>query len=71
MVARPALAGLALPGSGPPDEVIRRYLRIARGEPEEEAPPPSARPRRGQLNETGEDQGDEAESDGEIEGGGN
>lgn len=38
--ARPAVVGLVAPGSGPPEEVIRRYLRAARGEEE----PPGASP---------------------------
>ena len=29
VVARPALAGVAPPGDGPPDEVVRRYLELA------------------------------------------
>ncbi|MEQ1507728.1 MAG: hypothetical protein ABMB14_36205, partial [Myxococcota bacterium] len=29
---RPALAGVATPPSGPPDEVVRRYIELARGE---------------------------------------
>jgi hypothetical protein len=36
--ARPAVVGLVPPSSGPPEEVIRHFLRAARGEPEEEAP---------------------------------
>ncbi len=38
--ARPAVVGLVPPGSGPPEEVIRRYLRAARGEEE----PPGVSP---------------------------
>ncbi|MCU0290468.1 MAG: hypothetical protein MUF10_00545 [Thermoanaerobaculaceae bacterium] len=36
--ARPAVVGLVPPSSGPPEEVVRHYLRAARGEPEEETP---------------------------------
>ena len=38
VTVRPALAGIVPPGSGPPQDVVRRYLRLSRGEPEEEAP---------------------------------
>jgi hypothetical protein len=33
---RPALAGIVPPGSDPPEDVVRRYLRLSRGEPENE-----------------------------------
>ena len=36
VTVRPALAGIVPPGSGPPDDVVRRYLRLSRGEPEDE-----------------------------------
>lgn len=36
---RPALAGLAPPQEGPPEEVIRRYLDLSRGEAERAAAP--------------------------------
>jgi hypothetical protein len=36
---RPALAGIKPPDTGPPAEVIQKYLRIARGEPEQEPTP--------------------------------
>ncbi|MHB8835648.1 MAG: hypothetical protein ACYC9Y_08060 [Candidatus Methylomirabilia bacterium] len=38
VTVRPALAGIVPPGSGPPEDVLRRYLRLSRGEPENEAP---------------------------------
>jgi hypothetical protein len=46
VAVRPALAGIVPPGSGPPDDVVRRYLRLSRGEPEEApaAPGPQRRP---------------------------
>lgn len=40
--ARPAVVGLVPPSSGPPEEVIRRYLRAARGEPVGDAPSTAA-----------------------------
>lgn len=36
VAVRPALAGIAAPGSDPPADVVRRYLRLSRGEPEDE-----------------------------------
>jgi hypothetical protein len=39
--ARPALAGLVLPDSGPPADVIRKYLEEAGGEPAPESVPGS------------------------------
>ena len=45
ITVRPAIAGIVPPGSAPPDEVVRRYLRLSRGEPENEglaAPAPQA-----------------------------
>jgi hypothetical protein len=38
VTVRPALAGIVPPGSDPPEDVVRRYLRLSRGEPENEAP---------------------------------
>ncbi len=40
--ARPAVVGLVPPSSGPPEEVVGRYLRAARGEPEEAPVTPTA-----------------------------
>jgi hypothetical protein len=37
VTVRPALAGIVPPGSDPPEDVVRRYLRLSRGEPENEA----------------------------------
>jgi hypothetical protein len=45
VAVRPALAGIVPPGSEPPEDVVRRYLRLSRGEPESEglaAPAPPA-----------------------------
>ena len=36
VTVRPALAGITPPGSGPPEDVVRRYLRLGAGEPENE-----------------------------------
>ena len=36
VTVRPALAGIVPPGSDPPEDVVRRYLRLSRGEPENE-----------------------------------
>jgi hypothetical protein len=36
VTVRPALAGLVPPGTDPPQDVVRRYLRLSRGEPEDE-----------------------------------
>jgi hypothetical protein len=41
--ARPALAGLEPPSTGPPEEVVREYLRAA-AEAEPELPPEGAEP---------------------------
>jgi len=45
VTVRPALAGIVPPGSDPPADVVRRYLRLSRGESENEglaAPTPPA-----------------------------
>ncbi len=36
VTVRPALAGIVPPGSDPPGDVVRRYLRLSHGEPENE-----------------------------------
>jgi hypothetical protein len=50
VAVRPALAGLVPPGSGPPEEIIRRYLQLERGGPDAAPEPessPAAPPREG------------------------
>ena len=52
VTVRPALAGIVPPGSDPPEDVVRRYLRLSRGEPENEglaapAPPQTPEPEEG------------------------
>jgi len=42
VTVRPALAGIVPSGSDPPADVVRRYLRLSRGEPENEATPAPA-----------------------------
>ncbi|HUK14174.1 MAG TPA: hypothetical protein VLW17_12805 [Thermoanaerobaculaceae bacterium] len=37
--ARPAVAGIKPPGTGPPEEVVRHYLRLAHGEADDAARP--------------------------------
>jgi hypothetical protein len=66
VVARPAVAGLELPGSGPPEEVIRHYLKLAKGELDEEGEGETPRwrqPHRPSGEEQGEEEG-EPESEG-------
>lgn len=55
--ARPAVVGLVPPGSGPPEEVIRRYLRAARGE----EPPGALARAEGEDEEPTEDEPEEPE----------
>jgi hypothetical protein len=64
--ARPALAGLVLPDTGPPDDVARRYL-----EPEDPAPEFSARrsatPWGMEALEDGDGEGEDGAAEGEVE----
>lgn len=71
VVARPAVAGLELPGSGPPQEVIQRYLALARGEADDEpeaAAPGSRAQGRHPVDESDEDGGfaEAEDGDGEV-----
>jgi hypothetical protein len=62
VVARPAVAGLNVPETGPPEDVVRKYL-----EPEEEAPAFSARRVEGQVapepGALAEEEGEPAENE--------
>jgi hypothetical protein len=65
--ARPALAGVKLPDTGPPAEVIERYLRLASGEPEpapqeaSEGGEPSEEPESEEAQEESSDEEEEVE----------
>lgn len=64
---RPGVAGIRPPDTGPPEEVIRHYLRLAKGEPDEL--PASARPQATQEQPGEEPEGDESGGDGDSGGG--
>ena len=54
------MAGLVLPGDGPPEEVIRHYLALAKGEVSNDAEneaPQWRRPQHPSDEEPGEDEG--------------
>jgi hypothetical protein len=63
VVARPAVAGLKAPDTGPPEDVVRRYLA-----PEEAAPAFSARRVETAEPPPGEAEGALAEGEGEPAG---